>query len=633
MPRSTHGEYDQVVEIGASFFRDQAAGTFNLPAQDIASAPGEGFTYTGRVRATLRDLWLGDAAETFNPTTSKWQTAQRVAPWNAVAFGIDISGSIEVASIQVTTQSGQTLNLPVPSSVRTLRVHVGVLILAPLSVENLATRSARDEKFSSTRFPCAVVILPTATFFYNVQVGMGDRARPYAQQPHESVRGSPFVNWAIETINTLRQAGVPDLPDPEVGVVAKIEQVLRDTVKSQIRAALDSACDWGLKAQRRLGLVKTTPEMGVTRMDVKTTFDSIRVFMQTTGTGGQAQLATRSQLRAGLGDDMAITVNGRALLEQLRAPLIQKLGVQSSDFVAGEPCTIASPVTVTLGGSSVTLLYLQAGVDESSNLILWLFLRSSLPLGGSVEVEVELPIAFEARRALRGTQQVILLSLRPGQARIAARADTVPVVHWIVEAETRRKVNDGLVAITLDPQVLPAPQTLLVEVNDLNLNQAGAPRYDRTWPGMRLIGGDFQVGVISDPGGVRPGRFREHDLVLRLSAVRPYPSPLTVSCVTPDSKDPMARIDGLGGNLPVPAGTAGPPVPWAMAIDDAIDWVHGGKGMKLSDGTAVILGRAPSDCPPTDPTNGSTPYLRTSADTATSNNLGELPACPTGVRS
>lgn len=626
MPRNTHGDFDQVVEIGNAFFRNQAAGTFNLPAVDIASAPGEGFTYTGHVRATLRDLWFGDAAETFNPTTSQWQTGTRAAPWNAVAFGIDISGSIQIASIQATTPSGQTVDIPVPSTVRTLRVHVGAVVLAPLSVENIAARNARDEDFPAARVPCAVVVLPTASFFYNVKVAMGDPALSYAQQPHESVRGSPFVDWAIDTINTFKRLGLADLGDPEVVVVAKIEQTLRATVMTQLRAALDSTCDWRLNAQRRIGLLAASPNMGVTRMEVRATFDTIRIFMQTTGTGGQVQLATRSQLRAGAADDMAITVNGRALVEQLRSPLLSTFpGLAMSDFVAGEPCTIASPVTITFGTTAVTLRYLQAGIDESSNLIIWLFLRQSLPAGSTVDIEIELPIAFQAQRAIRGTQQVVLLTQSVGQARYAASADTVPVVHWILAA-----IAEGMVAGALRgpfdfaPQILPAPQNVVVEVNDLNLNQAGAPRFDRTWPGMRLIGGGFNVGVVSEPGGLHPGRFRDHDLVLRLGASQPYPSPLTVSCVTPDSTDLLRRIDGVGGDFAIPAGST--PRSWAMSVDDAIGWIGSGKKMQISDGTPIILGRAPNDCAP-DPADRVLPYLRTASDTTTSNNLSALPNC------
>lgn len=632
MPSNTHGQFDQVIEISNAFFKNQAAATFNLAAVPTQSAPGDAFTFTGSVRPKLRDVWFGDAAEIFNPITSQWQSANQVAAWNAVVLGIDISGSIQIQSIQATT-GGQTVNLPVPSTVRTLRVHVGVVILAPLGVENLAIRNARDEKFSSTRFPCAVVILPTSAFFYNVKVGMGNPALPYAQQPRESVRGSPFVDWAIDTINTLKRLGLADLGDPEVVVVEKIEQTLRDTVTTTIRDKLDKTCDWHLKAQRRLGLFKPSPEMGVKRLETSTTFNSIRVFMQTTGPGGQAQLATQSQLRSGAGDDLAITVNGRYFLEQLRKPLQDALGVTPADFLPGEPCTIASPVTITLGGSSVTLRYLQAGVDESSRLILWLFLRQSLPLGATVDIEVELPITFDAQRAISGTQQVVLLTPRVGEALVAAVADTVPVVHWIIAEIARGKVAGAASALAgLAPQEVPAPQTFLVEPNDVSLNQVGAPRPDRTWPGMRLIGGDVLTGVISEPGGVHAARFREHDLVLRLSAFRSYPSPLTISCVAHDANDELRRIDGVGGTLSVPANVVGPGKPWALSVDDAIDWVESGKRLLVPDGTPVILGRRPEDCPPDDSDNQKIPFLRTTGDTTTSNNLAQMPPCPTGVR-
>jgi hypothetical protein len=357
--------------------------------------------------------------------------------------------------------------------------------------------------------------------------------------------------------------------------------------------------------------------------------------MQTTGTGGQVQLATRSQLRIGAAasslvsnDAMAITVNGRALIEQLRGPLASTFGLAPGAFLASEPCTVASPVPVTLGADSYTLLYLQAGVDESSNLIIWLFLRA-FRAAASIDIEIELPISFDARRAVRGTEQVILLTQKVGQARYAAMADTLPVWHWIVAA-----IAEGAVANVLRgpfdfaPQVLPTSQSAYLQPNfpgDVSLNQAGAPRNLRTWPGMRLIGGGVNVGVVSEPPGLHPGRFRDHDLVIRLRDYPPYPSPLTVSCVTPDATDALRRIDGVGGSFAIPAGSR--PTPWAMPVDSAIDWVAGGKRLRVADRTNVILGRAPADCPPANPDVRPLPYLRTTGDSATSNNLAELPPC------
>jgi hypothetical protein len=99
--------------------------------------------------------------------------------------------------------------------------------------------------------------------------------------------------------------------------------------------------------------------------------------------------------------------------------------------------------------------------------------------------------------------------------------------------------------------------------------------------------------------------------------------------MTPDATDQLRRIDGLGGSFAIPAGST--PRPWAMPIDDAIDWVASGKRMRVSDGTAVIMGRAPNDCPPANPAVRPLPFLRTASDTTTSNNLAELPACARGT--
>ena len=90
---------------------------------------------------------------------------------------------------------------------------------------------------------------------------------------------------------------------------------------------------------------------------------------------------------------------------------------------------------------------------------------------------------------------------------------------------------------------------------------------------------------------MHPGRFRDHDLVVRVGAFPRYPSPLTVSCMTPDASDPQRRIDGLGGSFAIPAGTA--TRDWAMPVDDAIDWVASGNRMRMTDGTNVLLGWVP----------------------------------------
>ena len=103
---------------------------------------------------------------------------------------------------------------------------------------------------------------------------------------------------------------------------------------------------------------------------------------------------------------------------------------------------------------------------------------------------------------------------------------------------------------------------------------------------MRLIGGGINVGVVSDPPGLHPARFRDHDLVLRIKTDR-YQQPLDATCIEPDSADEGRRIDGLGGV---------DPQPWGMPVDAAIDWVASG-GTMTAQGIEVKIGRHPDDCP------------------------------------
>jgi hypothetical protein len=605
MPRDTHGGFDQVVEISRWFFAEQAGSQLSMGAQDLASGPSDAYRFLGQVRPELRDVWFGDAGEVFDPATGQWGAAGRVAAFNAIAFTLDINGFINVESLPVQTQQG-TIDLPVPDTVRRLNVHLGVAFLAPLSTEMLAVRDARDQRFPEQRTWCAVVLLPAATFFYNVRPDM------------RAIRESPFTIWAIDAVRTFQ------LGDPEVVVVRAVEQLLRERTTQQLSQTLAATCDWHLDRPGRIGLVTTSLEMGVTAMDTVTTFNSIRVLMQTTGSGGQRQLAVRSQLNpasaTGDADALVVTVNGRYLVEQLRRPLTEAFpGLALSDFLPGEPCTVNSPVSVTLAGRTYTLLYLQAGINESSRLLLWLFLRASLTLA-TIDVEIELPIAFTAERAVRRARQELLIIPRVQRAEYAVSAATVPVVHWIVEAVAAGMVGTALRGpFNFTPQTVPTPQGVFADVNGLSLRQAGAPRELRTWPGMRLIGGGFNVGVVSDPPGLYPGRFRDHDLVLHVSATR-YPQPLEVSCVEPDTTDELRRIDGLGGTVDA-LGAA-----WGMPVDAAIDWIASG-GTMTSGGARVILGRQPDDCPPDNPDTRRIPYLRTTQDDDTTNNLAAQPFC------
>jgi hypothetical protein len=623
VPRNTHGGFDQVVEISNFFFEDQAKASMSTPSQEISSNPGDAFQFSGRLRTRVRSVWFGDAAETFDANTGAWKAAPRVAPFNGVVIALEIDGYINIKKITVQV-GGSPVTVPVPypqgqteGGAQRLNVHIGITVLAPLSVEQLAVRSARDENYSTQRVPCAVVILPSWDLFYNIKIDMA------------ALRSSPFTTWAVDLVNAFN-AG-----DPEQKVIQPMVAALNLKIKSQLKTTLPNTCDYHIDRAGRIALAAPRPELGVTGMDVRAAFDSIRVFLQTTGAGGQSQAATRSQLQPAStsrdADAMVITVNGEALVRSLRGPLAAAFpGLSLSDFIAAEPCTVNTPVAITMGGRSYTLLYLQAGVDESSHLILWLFLRASMA-GSTADIEIELPINFTASRAVRAVQQgnkqvmkqVLVVSPRKGQARYAVSVSSFPGVHWILQAIAEGMLGDTLRRpLDFAQQTIDMAQTQLMEVLEVDLHQNGAPRQDRTWPGMRLIGGGFNVGVASEPGGLHPGRFRDHDLVIHLGSGR-YPSPLNISCIQPDDSDPMRRINSVGGSFSIGPNS---PQPWAMPVDDAIGWVSSGRSL-TAGGVEVIVGRKPRDCPPANPSPGNLPYLRTRADQVSANNLAEMTPC------
>jgi hypothetical protein len=620
MARNTHGGFDQVIEISNPFFEEQARSKFNLSAQNVSSKPTDPFEFTGRIQANLRRIWFGDMGETFDPVTGNWRATPQVAPFNAVVFALEIKGELRVKKISVAF-NGATIPIPTPNTGELIRVHVVATFLAPVSVEQLAVRKSRDEAFPTFLTPTGIVIMPTNSFFINVM-------------PNQKlVRDSPFVKWANGLIEFVERNFPPGPGDPETLVMNPILQALEQQVENELMNTLRNTSDWKLNQPQRLVLVDTNG-MNVRRLEMVTTYSSIRGFMEITGTGGVPQQAVTSQLLARPGvqpdDALAITVNGRALAEQLREPLRNMFGLQQSDFVANEPCTVSTPAGVKFGGSTYTLRFLQAGTDELNRMILWLQLLTS-QAGADITIEIELPIMFSATRAVRNGKQVLIITPRVGAAVFDVMAMTFPIYHFIVESVARQQVEAALRGpFNLPSIVIDMPQHVEIVVNEVELFQANAPRPTRTTPGLHLIGRGPMDGIIISPPSLAPARFREHDLVIRMAAFdlgdvnHGVQSSLDISCVQPDSSDPNGRIDSVGGILD-DGGV------WSMPIDDAIDWIEGGKPMYVTvpgqGEQRVQVVRAAPDYPIS---IAEKPYLRAGADASFGNNLALLPACSDG---
>lgn len=617
MTTAVHGGFDQVFEISAAYVAEQvrqrvvvtdALVDVNTPAQQIS----------GTIEARIHDVWLATPAQVFRPDSGRWVAAgaRSRAPQLVVALELDSDRArgtgLTVRKLTVTV-GGNPIPLTVPADKQYLDLHAGVAVRVPVLAEPLHTRAAATDPFPANPVPCVALATPPA-----------DPARPDVPGVAVDVvvdetrlKACPFVRWLLDLAAAARL-------DPEKDVMVPLRAELAKQVTAEVHEQLRTTTDPLVQEPQRLLLYSAT-DPAVTRVDVLVDPESIRVLLTLGGTGGDAALITASIL-AGPTDALGICVNGTSLLRDVLRPVLEGIFVNldDGDFLENEPCTVDKRVLVTLDDKDeVVLTYLQAGVDESEDLVLWWQMEVEWA-ATKVLVEVEVPVTLSVQRALTETAQALSIVPKIGPADYAALAMTpVPLWGQLVQGVVSGAIGSSLKRFKApNPFNQPLPAGTELRVNGYTLHQDDAPRGVRTEPGTRLIGKDFgpDLGLAdliittADPVPRTPARWRDHDLVVRLGS-RSYPKQLVVGCAVPDSDDADSRIDSLGGTYT----RNGRPVQWAMSIDDAVAHLRGG-------GTMVVAPGTPEEAT-VSVVEGSSPYLRTSRDSPTDNNLAALPRC------
>jgi len=322
-------------------------------------------------------------------------------------------------------------------------------------------------------------------------------------------------------------------------------------------------------------------------------------------------------------EEFGVTVNNRWLLRgMIRPALVSKFKLTtgfSGDFYPGEHCILRRAVSgVPVGdGRTGTLNDLSAFVDGQSRVRIFLSFSTDLSPGITLHASLDLQIGFSATREVSGANQVLRITPRLLNPKTALTSKRVDVAWWIyvigiatlnllglvivgvidgivLELVAGGQLNESISKMGLDPSESAVPLPISLTNPKVTLNDPGAS------PMPTALGGPLflLVGAAA------------HDLHIGAGAAT-LPEPLMVTFQIPDSADPGARLDGIGGPL---AGTT----EWALPIDDAIALVDAGHNLlvPIPVDQPVRVIKALRD---------GVPYLRTETDDLGINNLGNLP--------
>lgn len=614
MTVSVNGGFDQVVQIAASYLLEQARSQLSFaPAAIAVDDPKT--KITGTIDVAVHDVWWRSPGERFTADTGAWQLVPGGAPAHDLVVGIELDSDrlagtgLSVARI---TPAGATTPLTIPAAKQFLDLHAGVIVRLPVQAAPLHTRPVATAAFPKQPDPCIALV----TSPFDLAKPDVEGARVAIVLDDKRLRASPFVTYLVDLANLV---GL----DPETVVIAPLRAELTARITEVVAGTLRTFGGWQVQEPGRVLLFAATDPM-VTAADMLVDDTSLRVLLTLGGAGGDPASITKPILE---GDDaFGICVNGTSLLRDTIRPVLIGIftNLDDGDFKAGEPCTVAKRVLVDFGGTEVTLLYLQAGIDEDETLVIWLQFETEFA-ATRVIVEAEVPIIVSVTRVLAGTQQALSIATRIETVDYEVLAETsIPGWAEIVEAVVSGAIGGALGKLKApNPfrQALPAGTEL--RVTGYSLHQDDAPRGTRTPPKYKVLGSDIpaEYGIADltittgGPVAPTPARWRDHDLVVRLGS-RAYPRRLDVGCVIADGNDPGTRIDGLGGTYARGGGTAR----WSMTADDAIAYLRGG-------GTMVVDADGPNETTVV-VVDAATPYLRTQRDTAATNNLVALPRCP-----
>jgi hypothetical protein len=614
-----HGGYDQVIEISESFLVSEIRRRVVLADASVAIDTPD-LKASGTLPVAVRNVWLASPAERFESPTGpmagaaswKAQSARPRADRLVLAIEIDSNRPagtglrIERLRVQV---GGNPTPINVPAANQYVDVHVGVEVGLDVKGGPCTVRTTSSAPFPNGTIPAVYLATPVAGNLNGATVSVViDQKR---------LRASPFVTWATPL---AQYAGL----DPEQAVVGQLLARIQSEVEAQVTATLVALTDALVKEPGRQ-LIFPVGDPMATAAAVLVDPASLRVLVTLGGSPGDRSLITQAVL--GAGDDLGICVSNASLLRDTIQPLLTSMfsGLKPSDFRTDEPCTVDKNVAVTFGppGSATpaTLWFLQAGIDEMQDLIIWFFLDINA-LGSPFRAEIEVPVTLTVKRVLAASVQSLSVEADIHQAKYGLRYLTwLPTWFGILQAVLDGKISGALKSLP-DPAPFrqPLPAGTEFSVTSYDLMQADAPTGIHTWPTERIITDNPFEGVIGPLPGKHPARWRDHDLCIRLAG-KELPKTLSVRCAVPDSDDPGGRLDALGGTYP----QGGKYVRWGMGIDDAIAFVRSGGVLLVGDDTpnpTVV-----------EVVEGNPPFLRTKPDATTANNLSSLPPCPAVVDS
>jgi hypothetical protein len=334
------------------------------------------------------------------------------------------------------------------------------------------------------------------------------------------------------------------------------------------------------------------------------------------------------------GHDLGITISNRMLLRGVIRPLlIDMFGLKTGDFLADEYCILRRPVTdATLSrstGQEGTLEALAAFVNGSSEVQILLGFSADVVPGVTAHATLDLRLTFTVSRQIAGASQVLQITTTLANPRTAVTSKRVDFAWWIYvlaallpglvgaaallvvavldgivsELIESERLADAIKLLSVPPSANPLSLPVTLFDASVELNDPSAPPMPTpSGPMLSLIFGaaahDLYVGARFRR---LPGAPSSREVV-----------PLSVTFQIPDSADPGARLDGIGG--PLTSRTE-----WVLSVDEAVALVDAGHRMEVNipraDPVAVITAVSASGVP----------YLRTVADDFGTNNLGNLP--------
>lgn len=610
-----HGGYDQVIEISEPFLVSEIRRRVVLADAAVAIDTPD-IKASGTLPVAVRNVWLASPAERFesptgpNPGAASWKALPARPRADRLALAIELDSNrpagtgLRIERIRV--QVGMNLTtINVPAANQYVDVHVGVEVGLDVRGGPCTVRPNSSAPFPNHRIPAVYLATPVA--------GNDNGAGISVVIDQKRLRASPFVTWATPL---AQYAGL----DPEVVVVGALLSRIQTEVEAQVKATLVALTDPLVKEAGRQ-LVFPVGDPMATAAAVLVDPASLRVLVTLGGSPGDRALINQAVL--GTGDDLGICVSNASLLRDTVRPLLTSMftGLTAADFRTDEPCTVDKNVAITFDGTPATLWFLQAGIDENQDLIIWFFLDISA-LDSPYRIEVEVPVTLTVKRVLAASVQSLSVEADIHRAKYGIRYLTwLPTWFGVVQAILDGKISGALKSLP-DPAPFrqPLPAGTEFSVTSYDLMQADAPTGIHTWPTERIITDNPFEGVIGPLPGKHPARWRDHDLNIRLAS-KELPRVLSVRCVVPDSDDPGGRLDGLGGVYPV----GNRFVRWGLAIDDAIAFVRSGGVLLVGDTTPnpTIV----------EVVEGNPPFLRTKPDATKANNLSALPPCPAVVDS